>query len=396
MNKLLRSSIALIAGTLSLAFSITSAIASEPVVKYINQHNLKNSAEVHVDFGRMYISNFTVEMHDHDENYKFDIYIREANGTVTKVDSYHDISTNNQNPNCEGTINDYGNHESLTDSCYEIQTVNINKEIAALKFVIYGDAKDDGNVHIRKLIANGGNVQGTTDDFCKEDSKFPQVFRDVPVNSMYYEHVQELECHNVVHGYSDGTFRLYAPITRGEMAKIISNGMRMEEYVTCGGFRDLHTSNKFYVYIMTLKCRGVVNGYSDGSYRPDQYVTRAEAMKFIINGARIRTNNPNFLVNNSYLNMFSDVNAYDPAYQYIMAGQSANAYTDLRNNQFRPDNMITRGEFALYMNIIRREIDKTVIDYSSNNYSNYGNTGYATYGNEYNYSSSGYNYGYVY
>lgn len=376
MNKLLKSSIAVAATTFVLAFTTANAFASGSITKPIERHNMKNNSEVYVDLGsRMYVNEIKVEMHDHDENYKFDLYVRDQNGSESKVDSYHDITTKNANPNCEGTINDYGNHEHLTQSCYEVQTIAINKDITSVRFYIYGDSQDDGNVHIKNMYINGTTAGN---DFCSRDSRYPQVFRDVPTNSIYFEHVQELECHNVVHGYSDGTFKLYAPITRGEMAKMVSNGMRMEEYVTCGNFRDVSASNKFYVYIQTLKCRGIVNGYSDGSFRPDQYVTRAEAMKFIINGARIRTNNSNFLGGTNF-NMYSDVNAYDPAYQYIMAGQNANAYIDVRDNQFRPGGYITRGEFALYMNIVRRQIDTTVINYSTNYSNNYQNNYYYGY-----------------
>ena len=379
MNKLLKTIVAGLMSTTVFALSNTGVQAynnSATVSKFINRHHLKNNSEVYVDLGEtLNVRSIEVEMHDHDENYKFDLFIKERNGNEYKIVQTGDISTNNNGDDiCEFTKNDFGDHAAQgTDYCYDTKVIDINREIYAMRFFIYGDAQDDGNAHIKNMRINLNSVLGDqTNDFCATDAKYPQVFPDVPMNSPYYEHVQELECHNVIHGYSDNTFRPYSPVTRGEMAKIISNGMRMEENKFCGSFTDVPTSSKFYNYVSTLKCRGVIGGYSDGTFRPDSYVTRAEAMKFIVNGARIRTNNSNFLATGNTTSMFSDINYYDPLHQYVIAGQNVNAYQDVYSNQFRPNNFITRAELALYLNLVRREIDKSVINYAGYNNNYYG------------------------
>ncbi|MBP9758495.1 S-layer homology domain-containing protein [Candidatus Dojkabacteria bacterium] len=385
MHTLLKVISAVVGSSILLGSTISNTVAydnSTTVTKFINRYDLKDNSEAYIDLGqRLNVRSINIEMHDHDENYKYDLYVKDQNGIEYKVVQTGDVGTNNHGDDiCEFTKSEYGDHAGKgTDYCFQTNPVNINREITSLRFFIYGDSQDDGNVHIRNIIFDLNQVLGAetvinqpvnqvvNQDFCSTDAKFPQVFPDVAMQSVYYEHVQELECHNVIHGYSDNTFRPFSPVTRGEMAKIISNGMRMEEYKYCGSFRDVPTSNKFYNYISTLKCRGVIGGYSDGSFRPDTYVTRAEAMKFIVNGARIRTNNPNFLGTGNNYNIYSDVNQYDPLYQYVSAGQSMNIYQDINNNQFRPNNYISRGELALYLNLVRREIDKTIINYSSYN-----------------------------
>jgi uncharacterized repeat protein (TIGR01451 family) len=119
-------------------------------------------------------------------------------------------------------------------------------------------------------------------------------FSDVCPSSPYYESIVGLrgfdtnldgviqESEIIINGFSDMSFRPDMKVTRGQMAKFIVNGYNLDESLGCGDFQDVDESDVFYDYIMTLKCNGIVNGYSDGSYKPDEYITRSQIAKVIV------------------------------------------------------------------------------------------------------------------
>lgn len=106
-------------------------------------------------------------------------------------------------------------------------------------------------------------------------------FSDVKKGDWYNNAVSTLVKAKVLSGYPDGSFRPNAPITRAEMAAIAS---RFDEatgaQVTEKNFTDIagHWAEKS---IRLAAGHGWVNGYPDGTFRPERFITRAEAMKLI-------------------------------------------------------------------------------------------------------------------
>lgn len=80
-------------------------------------------------------------------------------------------------------------------------------------------------------------------------------------------------------GYEDGTFGVDKPITRAEMAKLVSMlAGDLEKNGT--GFSDI-SGHWAEGYILKAQGAGILNGYSDGTFRPNQVLTRAEAVTMI-------------------------------------------------------------------------------------------------------------------
>ena len=82
-------------------------------------------------------------------------------------------------------------------------------------------------------------------------------------------------------GYADGTFRPDAPISRAEFAKIAvsftqNNGSAVYNY-----FTDVKTTDWFAPYVTAAKDAGLIEGYSDGSFKPESKITRAEACAIV-------------------------------------------------------------------------------------------------------------------
>ena len=100
--------------------------------------------------------------------------------------------------------------------------------------------------------------------------------------------------------------------------------------VFAADFSDFNASHWAYNYVQTLVGDGTINGYADGTFRPEGTVTRAEFVKMIGNGPETRDA------------AFDDVPSGHWAYNYIMTS----GLNPLKDNMFMPDTPITRGDVA--------------------------------------------------
>ena len=106
-------------------------------------------------------------------------------------------------------------------------------------------------------------------------------FSDVSADKWYNNAVSTLSNMGVIGGYADGTFRPNAPISRAEFAKIAvsftqNNGSAVYNY-----FTDVKTTDWFAPYVTAAKDAGLIEGYSDGSFKPESKITRAEVCAIV-------------------------------------------------------------------------------------------------------------------
>ncbi len=116
-------------------------------------------------------------------------------------------------------------------------------------------------------------------------------FPDVNSNDTFYEEIMTLKCEGVISGFSDGEYHPERPVTRAEMAKFVRNAFNFGVDTSCDPFPDVGTDHPFYEEITTLKCMGIVGGFSDGEYKPDRLITRAQTAK-LVNESRSTTPPP--------------------------------------------------------------------------------------------------------
>jgi hypothetical protein len=76
-------------------------------------------------------------------------------------------------------------------------------------------------------------------------------------------------------GYSDGTFKPNDAMTRAEMAAVLCNFYALSGTTECK-FNDLDKGHWGYPYIALVSSMGIVSGYPDGNFKPDNLITRAE------------------------------------------------------------------------------------------------------------------------
>ena len=115
-----------------------------------------------------------------------------------------------------------------------------------------------------------------------ETEKTKQVsFKDIPADSSYSAAVTKLvEC-GVINGYEDNTFRPENGVTRAEMCKMINLTFNYVALDSAAGFPDV-TDDKWYKpYALAAQQQGYVEGYEDGTFRGENNITRQEVCMII-------------------------------------------------------------------------------------------------------------------
>jgi hypothetical protein len=173
-------------------------------------------------------------------------------------------------------------------------------------------------------------------------------FDDVPPASWAYSFITQLACRGVVSGYGDGTFRPQYATTRGQLVKmlVLAEGWTIQAPST-PTFSDVGVSHTFYSYIETAYAQDVVSGYSDGTFRPDDLVTRAQVAKMVV-GARGWTLDVATPVN------LCDVRATHWASAYVQAAIARGIFTGYGDGCFYPDAPATRAQLAKVLVLAHR------------------------------------------
>lgn len=180
-------------------------------------------------------------------------------------------------------------------------------------------------------------------------------FSDLQPSNADYIGICNLKNAGIVSGFPDGTFRPDATVSRGEMSKFVKNAFFGANFtdLSCGGFSDVATTSVFYKEITTLKCKGILSGFSDGTFRPNDRVTRGAAAKFIVLSARKAQNNPNYYPKTTAGSSFPDVATTSVFYKEIQASKDNNLLVTPAGSNYRPNNAITRGNMATFVDKAR-------------------------------------------
>ena len=136
-------------------------------------------------------------------------------------------------------------------------------------------------------------------------------FKDVDKNEWYAGYVGYLEKYDVINGYNDGTFKPDASVTRAEFVAMTVRYYDLFNDVNRTGntvkYTDVENSYWAYSDIAFAKNSGWLNGYSDGSFRGDNDITRAEVVT-VVNRATGRVADKEYVKDNfTKLNRFTDV-----------------------------------------------------------------------------------------
>jgi hypothetical protein len=186
------------------------------------------------------------------------------------------------------------------------------------------------------------------------------TFSDVPADHTFYANIRCLACRGILGGYADGTFRPGNDITRGQIAKVVSNAAGLTGTPTGQTYTDVPATHTFYEWIERLSSLGVIGGYPCGGpgepcdgenrpyFRPQNNATRGQLSKIVAEAAGVGGTPTG--------QTYADVLPEHPFYVWIerltslgvMGGYACGRPGEPCDGEsrpyFRPQNNVTRGQ----------------------------------------------------
>ncbi|MDX8363798.1 S-layer homology domain-containing protein [Cytobacillus sp. IB215665] len=104
-----------------------------------------------------------------------------------------------------------------------------------------------------------------------------QLFSDVPEDSWAVTEIEYLASKKVINGYPDGSFLPYSNLTRAHAAVLLDRALNLDtSNITNPNFKDVPTDHQYYKTIAAVANAGIVKGKEDGSFDPEGTLTRAQ------------------------------------------------------------------------------------------------------------------------
>ena len=214
------------------------------------------------------------------------------------------------------------------------------------------------NVTRRFLLTIGGALALTAILTVLPAGAFAQTkMRDISGN-WAAEHITALVNKGVVHGYPDGTFRPNRTVTRAEFAAIMVNAFGLPA-ADSKQFPDM--KNHWAIdAVSALQAAKLIEGYEDGTFRPNNPVTRAEMTAMVVRALKLEDASTADPVDDS---AFSDLSTDHWASKMVGAANRLDILPPYFEGQFRPTEKGTRAETAAIVNgALRLQVAKGVID----------------------------------
>ena len=196
-------------------------------------------------------------------------------------------------------------------------------------------------------------------------------YTDIPDHQAYYDGIYYMTQADWVSGYEDGTFRPEDEVSRVEALKMILEvagvvNMDISDNIVTplpvADFSDTEAGVWYEDYIKKAFELGIISGYSDGTFKPEANVNRAEALKMLL----IATDT-------------EDTAGIDPWYLPYMeyAEEHVLIWPDA-SGDYIPDHALTRGELADLIYRFKKEPYTDTVEYGIASYYGYSFDGHNT------------------
>jgi hypothetical protein len=172
-------------------------------------------------------------------------------------------------------------------------------------------------------------------------------FLDVPADFWASRYIDYLADRGVISGYNDNTFRPNNNATRGQFSKMIVLGQGWPiDLSGAPHFTDVQPGSTYFDYIETAFNRGVISGYADATFRPNNNITRGQITKIIVLAEGWPVESPP-------VPSFTDVLPGSPFYGYVETAVSHEIISGYADRTFKPNNLATRAHLSkmLYLAI---------------------------------------------
>ena len=193
----------------------------------------------------------------------------------------------------------------------------------------YPDGTVQPNGQITRAEATTIFFRLLTDESREANLTKTNRYTDVVAGAWYNTAISTMTRAGIVDGYPDGTFRPDAPITRAEMSKIISLFAKLDK--NADRFSDIagHWAEK---YIKLAAGNGWIEGYPDGTFLPQRNITRAETATMINRVLERVPSQESRLLDRAAMQTWPDANPGD--WFYLAIQEATNSHDYERNEKW--------------------------------------------------------------
>ncbi|WP_404427526.1 S-layer homology domain-containing protein [Ureibacillus chungkukjangi] len=170
-------------------------------------------------------------------------------------------------------------------------------------------------------------------------------FTDVDKLNTHYESIVYLYNEGIIYGKSSTKYQPFSHATRGETALFIANALELDtKNVKNPNFKDVPITSKYYGAIAALVQIGVVKGYSDRTFKPENPLTRSQMAKMLTLGFELSKSI-------SLKTNFNDVKKMPDSESrlYIQTLIDYKITTGTTTNTFSPYANLLRGQLATFI-----------------------------------------------
>lgn len=221
-----------------------------------------------------------------------------------------------------GFVNLYTENTAPAEPAYKPATLNKTDHFAFLKGYPGGGFAPGKNMSRAEVTTMFARL---LTEKMAADQTYSNTFSDVAKSHWAANYIGYMQQFGIITGYADGSFRPDASVTRAEFAAIASRFERLTEGTK--SFSDVPGSHWAAKYINFAATRGWVNGYADGTFRPNNSITRAEVAAVTCRLLERNADQSYIRSHLSELRAFTDVSESHWAYWYTMEAANGHDYT---------------------------------------------------------------------
>jgi parallel beta-helix repeat protein len=170
-------------------------------------------------------------------------------------------------------------------------------------------------------------------------------FSDITANYWAKGYVEALASRNIIAGFPDGSFKPDEPVTRAQFAAIIAKAFNPAPKNPAIAFTDVKSDFWAYAVIQTVARGGFIAGYPDKTFKPQQQIPRVQALVALANGLGLTTDNKNII---SYYGDAAQIPSY--ASSAIASATAKGLVVNYPTvKQLNPTRPATRAEVAAFV-----------------------------------------------
>ncbi|MGN4556100.1 S-layer homology domain-containing protein [Bacillus cereus group sp. MYBK249-1] len=214
----------------------------------------------------------------------------------------------------------------------------------SMKKLIYLEEQTMANKFLKTATAltiMGTSLLGAGAFTAKADNTDSLKFNDVPANHWSTKAIYDLTNRKVVQGYGNNIFGFGDNVTRGQVARMIYKYVKPAD--ADASFKNPFTDIKGHLFekeILALAKAGLVNGFGDGKYGPDDILTREQMAQVLTNAFKFKA---------TKTTKFADVDKNSWSYGAISALEENGVTIGTGGNMYSPKMFVTREAYSQFL-----------------------------------------------